>query len=79
MKVVVDAIAHPQVDSEKFSNMDHYIHKHIVINSKTTAGVGGGGGGWVGGQIEPKSPSRFRVKIAYIFRNFGTKSCFMVA
>ena len=45
MKVVVDAIAHPQVASEKFSNMDHYINKHNVINSKTTAGVGGGGGG----------------------------------
>ena len=53
MKVVVDAIAHPQVASEKFSNMDHYINKHNVINSKTTAGVGGGGGGWVGSQFDP--------------------------
>lgn len=51
MKVVVDAIAHPQVASEKFSNMDHYINKHNVINSKTTAGVGGGGEGMSGESI----------------------------
>ena len=44
MKIVVDAIAHPQVASEKFSNIDHYINKHNVINSKTTAR-----GRWEGG------------------------------
>lgn len=44
MKVVVDAIAHPQVASEKFSNIDHYINKHNVINSKTTARGRGEGG-----------------------------------